>query len=430
MDINEPEILQSRIGSIKNEEIQNEKKIHIARISVFILVLFMASVARLSVGASLNMRFVLISSLCVSFICLGLFLWHHHKTKKYFSAIKYYLVTLDIIFISILVLIIRYTMSRSIYEITTDIPAFLALFLINAMSGLRFDFKLSLYCAVASVMILIGFTLYDYQGHTITHPYLAMFSMFKGIILLGIALVSGYIGKSAKKLIIQNYKEQEEKNFVKNIFGKYVTPEIRDKILDGSIPLNGERAEATVLFADLRDFTPFVERNDPEEVIKSMRTYFTAMQKAIRKHKGLVLQYVGDEIEAAFGVPLSYDAHAKKAVMAALEMKKNLEELNSSRVKEGKVPFRHGIGIHTGELLAGNTGSEDQPSYALIGDTVNLASRLQGLNKDLGTEIIISATTRRRLDDSFHLKELAATKIKGKSGPQKIFAIDGIISAK
>jgi class 3 adenylate cyclase len=430
MDIKEPEILLSGIGSIKNEEIENEKKIHIARISVFILVFFMASIARLSVGVSLNMRFVLISSLCVSFICLALFLWHHHKTKKYFSAIKYYLVTLDIIFISLLVLIIRYTMSRSIYEITTDIPAFLVLFFINAMSGLRFDFKLSLYCAVASVMILIGFTLYDYQGQIITHPYLAIFSMFKGIILLGIALVSGYIGKSAKKLIVQIYKEQEEKSFVKNIFGKYVTPEIRDKILDGSIPLNGERVEATVLFADLRDFTAFVEKNAPEEVIKSMRTYFTAMQKAIRKHKGLVLQYVGDEIEAAFGVPLSYDAHAKKAVMAALEMKKRLKKLNSSRIKEGKVSFRHGIGIHTGVLLAGNTGSEDQPSYALIGDAVNVASRLQGLTKDLGTEIIISATTRKRLDDSFQLKELQAARIRGRSESLKIFAVDGIISAK
>ena len=157
-------------------------------------------------------------------------------------------------------------MNRSIYEITTDIPAFLVLFFINAISGLRFDFKLSLYCAAASVMILIGFTLYDYQGHVITHPYLMMFSFFKGIILLGIALVSGYIGKTAKKLVIQNYKEQEEKNFVKNIFGKYVTPEIRDKILDGRIPLNGEKTEATMLFADLRDFTPYVETNDPEEV--------------------------------------------------------------------------------------------------------------------------------------------------------------------
>ena len=430
MDMNELQILQSSIGSIKNEEILNEKKIHIARISVFVLVFFMASVARLSVGASLNMRFFLVSTLSVSCICLGLFLWHQNKTKKNFSAIKYYLVTLDIIFISILVLIVRYTMSQSIYGITTDIPAFLALFFINAMSGLRFDFKLSLYCAFASVMILIGFTFLDYYSEMITHPYLKMFSVFKGIILLGIALVSGSIGKTAKRLIIRNHKEQEEKNHVKNIFGRYVTPEIRDKILDGGIPLNGERLEATVLFADLRDFTPFVEKNDPEEVIKSLRAYFTAMQKVIRKHQGLVLQYVGDEIEAAFGAPLPYDAHANEAVKAAVEMQKSLEELNSSRLEKGKIPFRHGIGIHTGDLLAGNTGSEDQPSYALIGDTVNLASRLQSVNKRFGTEIIISEATKKRLDDSFNLKELPATKIKGKSGTERLFAIDHITAEK
>ena len=430
MDINKPQILQSSIGSIKNEELLNEKKIHIARISVFLLVFIMASVARLSFGASLNMRFFLISTLSISCVCLGLFLWHKTKTKKYSSAIKYYLVTLDIVFVSILVLIVRFTMSQSIYGITTDIPAFLALFFINAMSGLRFDFKLSLYCAGASAIILIGFTSLDYHSKIITHPYLIMFSVFKGIILLGIALVSGFIGKTAKKLIIHNYKEQEEKNYVKNIFGKYVTPEIRDKILDGRIPLNGERVEATVLFADLRDFTPFVEKNDPEEVIKSLRAYFTAMQKVIRKHQGLVLQYVGDEIEAAFGVPLPYHAHANEAVMAAVEMKKSLEEFNSGRVEEGKIPFRHGIGIHTGELLAGNTGSEDQPSYALIGDTVNLASRLQSLNKKFGTEIIISEATRKRLDDSFRLKELPATKIKGKSGTETLFAIDDLTATK
>jgi class 3 adenylate cyclase len=423
MAINEVKTAQSDIESIRNEEIKNEKKIHIARISVFILVLLMASAARLSIGASLNMRFILISSLCIVCICIGLFLWQHHKTKKYFSSIKYYLLTLDIIFISLLVLIVRYTMSRSIYEITTDIPAFLVLFLVNAMSGLRFDFKLSLYCAAASVMILIGFTVYDYQGQIITHPYLIMFSLFKGIILLGIALVSGYIGKSAKKLIIQNYKEQEEKNFVKNIFGKYVTPEIRDKILNGRIPLNGEKTEATVLFADLRNFTPFVEANNPEEVIRSMRAYFTAMQKAVRKHKGLVLQYVGDEIEVAFGVPLAYDGHANKAVLAALEMRKKLEALNKARAKEGKVSFRHGIGIHTGQVLAGNTGSEDQPSYALIGNTVNLASRLQGLNKEFGTEIIISAATRKHLEGRFKLKKLPTVKIKGVSHSMEIFSL-------
>ncbi len=425
MKIPDTEVIQSILGSIKTEEIRNERKIHIARISIFILVLFMASLARLRIGASLNIRFFFISSLSISCICIGLFVWHYYKKSKYFSTAKYLLVTLDIAFISLLVIIIRYTMSRDIYEITTDIPAFLAIFFINSMSGLRLDFKYSMYCAVASVMILIGFTIYDRQN--ITQPYLIMFSFFKGVILLGIALISGYIGNSAKKLIIQNYKEQEEKNFVKRIFGKYVTPEIRDQILDGRIPLDGERIKATVLFADLRDFTPYVEGNNPEEVIRSMRAYFTTMQRAIRKHHGLVLQYVGDEIEAAFGVPIQYDDHADKAIQAALEMRQGLEELNTNRVKEGKIPFRHGIGIHTGEVLAGNTGSEDQPSYALIGDTVNLASRLQGLNKEFCTEIIFSESTRSsvaRVDLSgCDLKQLPPTLIKGKSQPVEIYAV-------
>jgi class 3 adenylate cyclase len=159
-----------------------------------------------------------------------------------------------------------------------------------------------------------------------------------------------------------------------------------------------------------------------------MRAYFTAMQRAIRKHKGLVLQYVGDEIEAAFGVPIPYDGHADKAILAALEMRKNLKELNKERVKEGKVSFRHGIGIHTGEVLVGNTGSEDQPSYALIGETVNLASRLQGLNKEFGTETILSESTRSRLAEAnladSELKELPATKVKGKSRSVEIFALE------
>ena len=129
---------------------------------------------------------------------------------------------------------------------------------------------------------------------------------------------------------------------IKDAFGKYVTPEIRDQILGGRIPLNGLRTEATLLFSDLRDFTGYTEKNDAQEVIRSIRTYFTAMQRAIRKHQGLVLQYVGDEVEAVFGVPLSYEGHADKAVLAALEMRKNLEELNRTRTKYGKAPsFTH-----------------------------------------------------------------------------------------
>ncbi len=204
-----------------------------------------------------------------------------------------------------------------------------------------------------------------------------------------------------------------EREKIRDTFGKYLTPEIRDQILSGTIPLDGERRSATVLFADLRDFTPYVEDNDPEEVIRSMREYFTAMQGAIRGNKGLILQYVGDEIEAVFGVPLACEDHADRAVMAALEMKKAAEKLNRSRVEAGKIPFRHGIGIHTGEVLVGNTGSEDQPSYALIGDTVNLASRIQGLTKDLQCDVLISDEIAKGLTGPFELKNETHRMVKG-----------------
>ena len=216
-----------------------------------------------------------------------------------------------------------------------------------------------------------------------------------------------------------------ERERIRDTFGKYVTPEIRDEILAGRIPLDGERRLATLLFSDLRGFTSYVEENVPEEVIKSMRAYFTAMQKAIRMHQGLVLQYVGDEIEAVFGVPLGYVDHADKAILAALEMRKRLEELNSSRMKEGKTPFSHGIGIHTGMVLAGNTGSEDRLSYALIGDTVNLASRIEQLTKALRCDILVSEETVKRLENTFQMKAETPQKVKGYSRPLTVYRLLG-----
>ena len=206
-------------------------------------------------------------------------------------------------------------------------------------------------------------------------------------------------------------------------FGKYVTPEIRDRILNDRIPVNGERTEGTLLFSDLRDFTRYVDSNEPEEVIQSMREYFTAMEKAIRKFHGIVLQYVGDEIEAVFGVPINLADHPDLAVQAALEMRKGLAELNRNRIQDGKAPFEHGIGVHTGELLAGNTGSQDRLSYALIGGTVNLASRIAGLNKVFNSDILVSSNTVARLHRTFPMSEEPAQVVKGYSKPITVYRV-------
>ena len=274
---------------------------------------------------------------------------------------------------------------------------------------------------LCAIFVILAFGLNSLVQNSIRNPIEEMLNTVEkvreGDFAQRIKVLSGdEIGTlgDAGNAMIAGLAEREQ---IRDTFGKYVTPEIRDQILSGRIPLHGERQTATLLFSDLRNFTSYVEANDPEEVIKSMREYFTAMQAAIRNYGGLVLQYVGDGIEAVFGVPLKIGDHAERAVRAALDMRTNLEELNTKRALLGKPPFRHGIGIHTGPVLAGNTGSDDHLSYALIGDTVNLASRIEGLTKALQWDILISDEATSHLSGFLQLKNEGPQNVKGFSKP-------------
>lgn len=227
----------------------------------------------------------------------------------------------------------------------------------------------------------------------------------------------GYTGDVINEMT-QGLRERE---FIKDTFGKYVTEEVRDEILSGKVPLDGELREVTVLFADLRNFTPLSERLSPKEVVKILNQYFREMEETIRAHHGLVLQYLGDEIEAVFGAPVHLEDHAGMAVRAARKMITRLTVLNDTLAKQGYPTLSHGIGIHTGEVVAANIGSPDRLSYALVGDTVNLASRLQGLNKELGTEVLLSGSTRSRMENAIALKELPPQHVKGKSQQVEVY---------
>jgi adenylate cyclase len=280
---------------------------------------------------------------------------------------------------------------------------------------------------LCTIFVILAFRLNSLVQNSIRNPIEEMLSIVEkvknGDFTQRIKVLSndeiGVLG-DAGNAMVAGLAEREQ---IRDTFGKYVTPEIRDEILSGRIPLHGERQVATLLFSDLRDFTSYVEANDPEEVIRSMREYFTAMQAAIRNYDGLVLQYVGDGIEAVFGVPLRIGDHADRAVHAALDMRKNLGKLNERRALLGKTPFKHGIGIHTGSVLAGNTGSDDRLSYALIGDTVNLASRIEGLTKVLQSDILVSHETISRLSRSFDLERETPQNVKGFSKPITVYKI-------
>ena len=272
---------------------------------------------------------------------------------------------------------------------------------------------------ITTIGVVLSVTLSLVVSKSVSAPLeemeIVMKEVEKGNLDVHIKVVSndeiGAVGEGFGRMI----KGLKDSEAIKESFGKYISQEIRDKILSGRIPLDGEMTRATLLFSDLRDFTPFVESTHPKQVVSIMNQYFSEMAEAIKENNGLILQYVGDEIEAVFGAPVPDDNHPDMAANAALDMKRRLTHLNKRFKVQGVAPFRHGIGIHTGAVLAGIIGSKERSSYALVGDTVNLASRIQGLTKEFACDIILSQTTHDLVAGAYQMEPLRAVRVKGKS---------------
>lgn len=215
----------------------------------------------------------------------------------------------------------------------------------------------------------------------------------------------------------------QDREFIKDTFGRYLDRRVRDEILKGNIPLDGELKEATILFADLRNFTPLAATLPPKELIHILNDYLDEMAKSIEENQGLILQFIGDEIEAVFGAPVYHSAHETSAVKSAIDMRRRLDDLNQSHAAQGLPQLKHGIGIHTGQVLAANIGSRERTAYSMVGDTVNMASRIQELNKQFKTDILISDAVARYVKDDFSLLPMEKTLVKGIDSPVSVYSV-------
>jgi adenylate cyclase len=179
----------------------------------------------------------------------------------------------------------------------------------------------------------------------------------------------------------------------------------------------------TVLFSDIRGFTAVTEKGQPEELVAQLNEYFSRMVDIVFRHRGTVDKFVGDMVMALFGAPLDDPDHAEHAAAAAVDMVRELAELNGRWAADGKAQLDIGIGVNSGEMIAGNIGSASIMSYTVIGDNVNLGARLESLNKDYRTHIIISEATRARLTGQYDIRPLGDVVVKGKSRPVQIFEV-------
>jgi adenylate cyclase len=223
----------------------------------------------------------------------------------------------------------------------------------------------------------------------------------------------------------QYFVEGREKRQVKRMFSRFVSKDVYDQLMadPASARIGGARREMTVLFADIRSFTTFTERGQPEDVVSQLNEYFSAMVEVIFRNRGTVDKFVGDMVMALFGAPLADPDHADHALQAALGMLVGLHELNTDWAASGRPALDIGIGLNSGDMVAGNIGSDTIMSYTVIGDAVNLGARLESLNKQYGTHIIISDATRARLKGRYDMKPLGTVTVKGKSEAVAIFEV-------
>jgi adenylate cyclase len=217
-----------------------------------------------------------------------------------------------------------------------------------------------------------------------------------------------------------------ERDKVKNLFNKFHGSSVTENLLKGDdIKLGGSRKPVAVFFSDVRGFTAFSENRTPEQVVSMLNEYFTTMVGVIYRSRGIVDKFIGDAIMAVWGAPTSTGDDAFVAVKACLEMRQALEELNKLRISRDEEPLKIGMGLHFGEAISGTVGSEDRMEYTVIGDTVNMASRIEASTKAFGTDLLISETVADKVRERFILEEAGSAEVKGKSEPLKFFKVRG-----
>jgi class 3 adenylate cyclase len=397
----------------QDQETRNEKIVNYIQLTVFIWVLI-ANIATHSkyvtfvpykAPASL---FVLISISLIARIIIYLYL---RRDPVYRTGRKYVISMLDV---SV------YTGAAVILGAHNAYPfLFLSLFavctysMLVALSGLRYSTRIVIFngivTALLSVAVFASRAPLEFRGPV------AM------VALLTIGCVTVCTAYSVASLI-RIHKDAS----IKENLARFLPPELVEKMMEEPDLLlrKTEKRTATVIFTDIRGFTRYSEIMTPERVVEFLNDFLQEMTEAIMDHKGMVDKYIGDAVMGVFGVPFFADDHAIRALRSAIDMRDRVKEMNKGLKQRGLPELSVGIGLHTGELLIGAIGSTRRLDYTVIGDTVNVASRIEGLTRSYPVEILVSDSSRNAIGDAIMLYPIATVQVKNRVEPLAIWSPD------
>ncbi len=250
--------------------------------------------------------------------------------------------------------------------------------------------------------------------------------MFNQGVLVNLTYPSLQILATFISITSYNYFYQSRQSqFIQGAFGQYLSPEVINRLLKDPnlLKLGGIERRMTAYFSDIAGFSSFSEQFTPNDLVEFLNEYLTAMSDIVIHHNGTIDKYEGDAIIAFYGAPIEYPDHALKACIAALDMNKRVAEMREAWRAQGKPDLYVRMGINTGSMVVGNMGSKMRMDYTIMGDSVNLASRLEGVNKVYGTAIMISQYTYQDVKDDLEIRELDMIRVVGKNEPITIYEV-------
>ncbi|UQA58896.1 adenylate/guanylate cyclase domain-containing protein [Polyangium aurulentum] len=420
---------------LQAQEMAGERLVNYVRaafvVSSFSTVLFVAEDAQTPLANTIYR--VMLSTWLIYAVIVW---WLLRKRERYYRWLKYLSITVDVSLLYV-GMIGGLNNHSGVYEVFRSPVTWVALAAFNVLAGLRYSVIAGLYSA--GLVMLYGSALLAYVrfAGTVTWAtqsvyigaglnaeeciYTMVFTAINGVF-------AAVIASNSRKLILRSAAEslaRERLEQDRDRLAKYFSKDVVDLVLNdpGSIGLGGRRMHATVLFADIRNFTQLSTMMQPEEVVDLLNRYFSMMVDIVFANGGTLDKFLGDGLMALFGVPYPIEKPEERAVRTALEMLDALQGLNHELEARGMLRLDIGVGINCGAVVAGNIGSSQRHEYTVIGDTVNLAARLEALNKETRTQVLVTSAVHEAIQGVFRTRSLGRLRIRGKPEPIEVFAI-------
>lgn len=417
------DIMSSISGRFRDEEISGERSI--ARMALIVCLLALAYSVTVFFGMSepLGTALGVTSIFYASYYALDLYLL---RRGLYRGWMKYVSCTLEVSAPTVVAVLDTLHVSAE-YALTSSPPYIY--FIAIAGSVLRFNRSLCLYAGglaaieSAAVFLWAGARFTAQPGDLLPSLSPLIYFQRSGYIFCA-GLVAASICKTARQLVNSVGMSVGRMHYLHRMFGKFVSDEVVRKIEREGLSTAGELREVTILCSDVRGFTAYSERKPPREVVAFINALFEKQCAVIERHGGRVDKFMGDGLLAIFGAPVELENHALSAARAALE----IASIRTVELPSAAAPVSLGVALHTGDALIGNIGSTGRLEYTAMGDAVNTAFRIEGLNARFGTSLLMSGHTHRALGDAATAKKLSSVKVKGKEDIISLYELNGLNS--